>query len=132
MASHVEVDGAWEGEVTAALEKLFTERLGPDIAADARRYCPEDTGALKASIEFHLEGLKLIVSATGGADGRTYAAYVELGTAPHVIYPKDKRALFWKGAAHPVGKVNHPGTRPRPYLRPALYKQRGDDGGGSR
>lgn len=129
MASHVEISGDWEGEVTAALEKLFAERLGPAIADDARRYCPKDTGALAESIEFHLEGLKLIVSATGGRDGKTYAAYVELGTGPHVIYPKDKQALYWKGAAHPVGKVNHPGSRPRPFLRPALYKTRGDGGG---
>ena len=28
---------------------------------------------------------------------------------PHVILPKHKKALFWKGAAHPVKKVNHPG-----------------------
>ncbi|RPE39746.1 hypothetical protein EDD90_2763 [Streptomyces sp. Ag109_O5-1] len=129
MASRVEISDDWEGEVTGALQKLFVERLGPAIAEDASRYCPEDTGALKESIEYHLEGLKLIVSATGGADGKTYAAYVELGTKPHVIYPKDKQALFWKGAAHPVGMVNHPGTKPRPFLRPALYKTRGDGGG---
>lgn len=126
MASRVEVSDEWEGEVGAAIEQFFSDKLGPDIAADAKRYCPVDTGALKESIEHHLEDCDLIVSATGGAGGRTYAAYVELGTEPHVILPKHKRALFWEGAPHPVGKVNHPGTRAQPFLRPALFTERSE------
>ncbi|WP_343073091.1 hypothetical protein [Clostridium sp. YIM B02569] len=27
------------------------------------------------------------------------------------IRPKNKKALYWKGAAHPVKQVNHPGTK---------------------
>lgn len=46
----------------------------------------------------------------------SYAPYVEFGTAPHVILPKDKKALYWPGAAHPVSKVNHPGTKPNQFL----------------
>ena len=45
-----------------------------------------------------------------------YAGYVYYGTKPHVIKPTNKKALFWPGAAHPVRQVNHPGTRPIPYL----------------
>src|SRR6202162_108876 len=41
----------------------------------------------------------------------SYAPFVEFGTKPHTIYPKDKKALFWPGASHPVAKVNHPGTK---------------------
>lgn len=126
MAGHVEVDSSWDGDIAAAIQAFFRDRLGPDIARDARRYCPERTGALAESIEHHLEGDDLIVSATGGADGRTYAAYVELGTRPHEIRPTEKKALYWPGAAHPVGKVNHPGTRPQPFLRPALYQERSE------
>ncbi|MGA5820811.1 HK97 gp10 family phage protein [Kitasatospora sp. NPDC094028] len=124
--AHVEIDGAWENEVNTAVARLFAERLGPAIAADAARYCPEDTGSLAASIEHHMEGPDLIVSATGGAEGRTYAAYVELGTGPHIIRPTGKQAMFWEGAAHPVREVHHPGTRPQPFLRPALFQQRGE------
>jgi hypothetical protein len=126
MASRVEISDEWEGEVGSAVETFFQDRLGPDIAGDAKRYCPERTGALKDSIEHHLEDGDLIVSATGGADGKTYAAYVELGTKPHVILPKEKKALFWEGAEHPVGKVNHPGSRPQAFLRPALFQQRSE------
>ncbi|HEX3861297.1 MAG TPA: HK97 gp10 family phage protein [Stellaceae bacterium] len=46
----------------------------------------------------------------------SYAPYVEFGTKPHVILPKDKKALYWPGASHPVARVNHPGTKPNPFL----------------
>lgn len=36
--------------------------------------------------------------------------YQDQGTKPHVIRPKRKRALSWPSAAHPVRRVNHPGT----------------------
>jgi hypothetical protein len=125
VAGHTEIDDAWEDEVGAAVAAFFQGRLGPDIARDARRYCPEKTGALAESIEHHLEGVDLVVSATG-SDERTYAAYVELGTRPHEIRPNGKQALHWPGAAHPVAVVHHPGTRPQPFLRPALFQQRSE------
>lgn len=46
----------------------------------------------------------------------SYAPYVEFGTKPHTIYPKDKLALYWPGAAHPVKSVNHPGSRANPFM----------------
>lgn len=49
-----------------------------------------------------------------------YAPDVEYGTGPHEIRPVNAKALFWRGAAHPVKVVHHPGTAPRPYMRPAF------------
>jgi hypothetical protein len=46
----------------------------------------------------------------------SYAPFVQFGTAPHVIEPKEKKALYWPGAAHPVRKVNHPGTKPNDFM----------------
>ena len=46
----------------------------------------------------------------------SYAPMVEFGTKPHTIVPKNAKALFWPGAAHPVRKVNHPGTRPNAFM----------------
>jgi hypothetical protein len=125
VAGRVEVDDNWESQVGAAVEAFLQDKLGPDIARDARRYCPEKTGALAESIEHHLEDGDLIVSATG-SDEQSYAYYVEMGTRPHEIRPNGKKALFWPGAAHPVGKVNHPGTRPQAFLRPALFTERSE------
>src|SRR3977135_3862841 len=46
----------------------------------------------------------------------SYAPYVEFGTRPHTILPKEKKALYWPGAAHPVMRVNHPGSRANPFM----------------
>ncbi len=48
------------------------------------------------------------------------AAWLEHGTRPHVIEPKDKQALAWPGGRHPVKRVNHPGTPALHILRRAL------------
>ena len=45
-----------------------------------------------------------------------YAIYVHEGTRPHEILPRIKKALYWEGAAHPVRRVWHPGTRPNRFL----------------
>ena len=47
-------------------------------------------------------------------------AWIEIGTEEHDITPKNKKALYWEGAEHPVKRVHHPGTKPRPFMRPSL------------
>lgn len=125
MASRVEVDDSWHEHVDSAMDELFDQRLGPDIATDARRYCPKRTGQLAESIKYEVEDGSLIVSAKG-SDEESYAAYVELGTRPHPITARPGGALFWPGARHPVKSVEHPGTHAQPFLRPALYQERGE------
>lgn len=48
-----------------------------------------------------------IISLSHGVD---YGEILEEGSEPHIIIPNSK-ALYWKGAAHPVKRVNHPGTK---------------------
>jgi len=48
--------------------------------------------------------------------------FVEGGTKAHIIYPRAKQALYWPGAAHPVGVVHHPGTKANPFLERAMTK----------
>lgn len=76
MASRVEISDDWRENVDAAVENFLQNRLGPEIAKDAARYAPKRTGALAASVESHVEDGSLIVSATGGAGGRTYAVFL--------------------------------------------------------
>ncbi len=47
------------------------------------------------------------------ANSRPYAAIHQFGgtTKPHVILPKNKKALAWPGGTGPVKKVNHPGSK---------------------
>ena len=65
-----------------------------------------------------------------------YAAYVELGTRPHVIRPRNKKVLRFapRGSGRLSGsprsggsvvfarRVNHPGTKPKPYMVPGATK----------
>jgi len=50
-----------------------------------------------------------------------YAAVHQFGgeTGPFVIRPRNKKALFWPGAEHPVKSVTHPGFKipARPFLQ---------------
>lgn len=79
-----------------------------------------DSGELAAS-------LKVSTRARGGEVKATvytkvfYARWVEYGTRPHRIEPKNRRALALGGGF--VGAVDHPGARPHPFLRPALDTQ---------
>jgi hypothetical protein len=98
------MDPDWQEHVFAAVDEYFLDDLGPRIRDLAKIKCPKRSGALADSIEDHLEGHTLIVSATG-SDERTYAAYVELG----------HRIVAWGNA---TGRVQPPS----PYLRPALFE----------
>jgi phage gpG-like protein len=81
------------------------------------------TGRLRSSIAWRL-----------GADARglyvevgsnvSYARVMELGSPPHEIRPRNKKALAWPGGAHPVKRVRHPGTRPYRYLARAIRAAR--------
>lgn len=71
--------------------------------------------SIHSGVEGHGRELTLYL-----AHGMKYGRFLEEGTAPHVIRPKNKKALFWAGAAHPVKKVNHPGTRAYPILEDTL------------
>jgi phage gpG-like protein len=53
---------------------------------------------------------------TVGTD-RVYAVFHQLGTfGPYEIRAKNKKALAWPGAGHPVRKVIHPGLPARPFF----------------
>lgn len=54
------------------------------------------------------------------AHGVDYGEILEKGSKPHVIKPKNKKALYWRGAAHPYKQVNHPGTEGKPILEPTI------------
>lgn len=64
--------------------------------------------------------------AVGHSPGHPYARFVHGGHPAHIITPKVKKALYWEGAAHPVGMVRHPGYRGNPYLTDALAAQQGE------
>ena len=107
---------------TAGLLKAVQLRA----VAEAKQLVPRKTGYLGRSIiPGSLSRSFAIVQATAG-----YAAYVELGTRPHVIVPRRARVLAWPVSGRLSGRprsgspmifarrVNHPGTKAQPYLLP--------------
>lgn len=50
--------------------------------------------------------------------GVEYGQFLEEGSPPHEIRPRDKKALYWPGADHPVRRVQHPGSKAYPIVQP--------------
>ena len=78
------------------------------------------TGHLRRSISTKMGDLE----ATIHTSNVKYAVIVEKGSKAHVIRPKNKKALYWKGASRPVKMVNHPGSKAKPYLIPAFESEK--------
>lgn len=75
-----------------------------------------ETGRLRASITHNVRGGDTVEVGTNVA----YAAIHQFGgkTPPRTIRPRNKKALSWPGARHPVKSVQHPGSKvpARPFL----------------
>ena len=104
------------------IQKLL-KNTGMKIEASAKNNLTNnksvDTGHLRRGIGNFRRGMTVTVHTSN----IKYAVMVEKGTKAHIIKPKDKKALYWKGATHPVKKVNHPGSKAKPYLIPAFEKE---------
>lgn len=94
------------------------------VEAAAKRLCPVDEGRLRSSIRHNMGRDARGLFGRVGTDV-SYARAVHDGTRPHVIVPRNVRLLRFpttrRGSTFVFAKrVNHPGTRPRPFLRDAL------------
>jgi HK97 gp10 family phage protein len=78
---------------------------------------PVKTGQLRESLGVRVEANRVLIGPTA-----KYAPYVEFGTQPHVIKAKNAQALVFKVGGKTVfaRQVNHPGTKARPFVRPAF------------
>lgn len=100
--------------------------LVEDVEARAVKRAPVRTSNLVNAITNTIapDGLMSRLFVT---DAAPYAKYVHDGTGiygPHkqkiIILPKDKKALFWPGAKHPVKKVVQKGIKGNPFFKKAL------------
>ena len=93
----------------------FVFGIANDLRNELVTTCPVDTGNLKNSIRVEPDGKGYNIFMP------EYFLYLEYGTPPHIIRPKNKKALHWGGKSGPIVKlVHHPGTRPQPFIRPVL------------
>ena len=121
--------------VSANAQKYLTKKkagahkivasYAPIVETDAKRganpaYWKSRSGHATQALHAGWEPINLDKSKLFLAHGVKYGRFLEEGTAPHIIRPKNKKALFWGGAAHPVQQVKHPGTKARPLLEDTL------------
>lgn len=108
----------------------FVTKATRRILARAKVNCPVDTGRLRNS------GTSRITVANGKrvsaevSFNANYAAAVHNGTRPHVIRPRRAKVLAFRVGSKRVfaTKVNHPGTKARPFLADALKQVAAGEG----
>jgi hypothetical protein len=87
------------------------------VEDNIKREAPVYRGDLRRAITSRIEA----AGARGLVGGKkSYLVYVHEGTKAHIIRPKSKKALFWRGGRHPVREVNHPGTRANRFMMRGL------------
>ena len=100
------------------------KKSGFNIEARAKRNISNNgsvkTGHLRRGITTDVGNMEVTVHTSN----IKYARGVEEGTRPHTIRAKNKKALYWKGAKHPVKSVRHPGSKAKPFLIPAFEKEK--------
>lgn len=112
-------------ELRARVEAI--DDLGPfmrDVALamveEQKRLAPVKTGNLRRSINVG----RISARSAESIARANYAAYVEYGTRPHEIRPRNARVLSWKKGGQRIfaRRVQHPGTRAQPFMIPGAQK----------
>ena len=96
-------------------------RAGANVVmAEAKANVPVDSGQLRDGLKVSTSSRRGRVTAKVKATGKHafIAPWLEYGTAAHKITAKKGKGLFFGGLF--VKGVQHPGSRPKPFLRPAL------------
>jgi hypothetical protein len=111
-----------QSQVMGDLER-FTHSFVSTVSIVAKGLAPVRSGALKASI--HADPVRRVgpwALSSGVSADAPYAAPVHEGARPHVIRPRNARALRFEIGDRVVfaRRVNHPGQRAQPFLRDAV------------
>lgn len=111
------------------------------VKAEAVANVPVDSGTLKAGLKVSTRSRRGLITASVKATGKHahIAPWIEFGTRAHKIHAKDAKTLSLRPnsrassgyasrwTAHNFLEfVEHPGTKPRPFMRPALDSQAGN------
>lgn len=110
---------------TAGESQITTQQVliqaSNQILAEMESRVPVDTGKLRNSLQIKVETDRVTI----GPDENIapYGGYVEFGTKPHTIRPKTPGGVLvfkMNGTTVYAKKVNHPGTKAQPFVRPAF------------
>lgn len=110
--------------------ETFTTAFVSRVASTARQIAPERSGELKRLIR--PDAVRRVGPwslASGVSSLAPYSAPVHEGARPHVIRPRNARALRFMVGDRVVfaRRVNHPGNAPNPFLRNAVHRVVSED-----
>ena len=96
------------------VDKWLHRVVGPALVDEMKMRAPVDSGHLKDEI-VQTDAPRQV---TVGPRGVDYNAFVVAGTRPHIIRSKKGKYLAFKVGGKMVyaRQVNHPGTKPNPYM----------------
>jgi hypothetical protein len=103
----------------AELKRTLIQRTVLLLEAAGKEEAPVKRGLLRRSITSRATRERGVIGTN-----LTYAAVVHEGSVAHIIRPRTRKALMWKGAAHPMRSVLHPGTRANPFFDRAITANR--------
>ena len=120
------VEVSLDMDVDALLEKLSPDKArqvssntlnlaAQDLVRNLMINSPVDHGLLKSWFIASIDDTEAHIKTPAA-----YAADVNYGTSPHMIYPKNAQALYWDGADHPVKWVVHPGTTGQHFVEDSI------------
>ena len=122
------------GEITKFVEMYIedsdilpmkTFEIAMDLQKNIKRDSPYDQGRLRRSIRVDTRITKKYSIITGYWDEGLAPHGIDVlkGTKPHMIKPKNKKALHWGGKTGPFSKGHmHPETKPNDFLGRGLIK----------
>lgn len=111
-----------------SLGKKARKSILRDASGDMVRFLmmnsPYDHGLLRSWFIESLSDVEASIKSPA-----KYAIYQDQGTKPYVIKPRNKKALFWSGAEHPVKMVRHPGLKGKHFVEKSFKLVRPRMGG---
>lgn len=107
------------GIVRSQIQKAIVLSIA-SVSRETKKEAPVKTSRLRTGIRSKISPFRGTVESTV-----EYGIYVHEGTSAHIIRPVRKKALYWKGASHPVRSVRHPGTRANPFMKRGAEKAEG-------
>ena len=105
--------------------EVKTYELARNLQNNIKKEAPYKQGRLKRSIRVDTRISDKYSIVTGYYDEglAPHGDYVLFGTKPHMIKPKNKKALHWGGKGGPFSKGHmHPGTKPNDFLKRGLER----------
>lgn len=114
--------------VTVVMSNGWEQRIKIEGTPSLHRVVDAVERVVRANVSRHvntgelLGSVRSVKTVNGGSVwiGTDHWQYIEYGTSPHVINPRVKKALWWRGIPYPVHHVHHPGTPEYAPMRRAL------------